>query len=94
MKRMTLIWGILLIVGIASWVGADEAAQEVEMLVEEALGVEAVTAVTVASSAPLSAIAFKPFLLKNQPAEAKAYLLATKSGLATVSSPIDFANDE
>ncbi len=42
-----------------------------------------VTAVTVASSAPLSEIAFNPFLLKNQPADANAYLVATKAGFAT-----------
>jgi hypothetical protein len=51
-----------------------------------------VTEVTVAESAPLSAIEFKPFFEKNQAADANGYFVATKSGLDTVSSPIEFAN--
>ncbi len=51
-----------------------------------------VTAVTVASSAPLSAIAFNPFFEKNQAADANGYLVETKSGFDTVSSLIALAN--
>ena len=45
-----------------------------------------VTAVTVASSAPLEAISFSLFLEKNQAAESKGYLVATRSGFARISS--------
>ena len=48
-----------------------------------------VTAVTVAVSAPLSQIAQRPFELKKNAAEAKGYLVATKSGFAIQSSPIN-----
>jgi hypothetical protein len=52
-----------------------------------------VTAVTVASSAPLSAISFILLVENNHAADAKGYFVATKSGLDTVSSPIALAND-
>ena len=51
-----------------------------------------VTAVTVASSAPLSQIDQSLFESKKNAAEAKGYLVATKSGLATQSSPMNLVN--
>jgi hypothetical protein len=51
-----------------------------------------VTASTEASEASLHLP--KQFLLKNQAADNNGYFVATKSGFATVSSPIDFAKDE
>ena len=51
-----------------------------------------VTAVTVASSAPLSQIAQRPFELKKKAAEANGYLVATKSGFDAISSPINLPN--
>jgi hypothetical protein len=51
-----------------------------------------VTAVTVASSAPLSHIDHNLFESKKNAADANGYLVATKSGLATVSSPMNLAN--
>ena len=48
-----------------------------------------VTEVTVASSAPLSQIDQSLLESKKKAAEAKGYLVDTKSGLPTVSSPIN-----
>jgi len=50
-----------------------------------------VTAVTVALSAPLSQIDQSLFESKKNAAEANGYFVATKSGFATVSSPMNFA---
>ena len=50
-----------------------------------------VTAVIVALSAPLSQIAQSLFESKKNAADANGYFVATKSGLATVSSPINLA---
>jgi len=49
-----------------------------------------VTAVTVASSVPLSQIDHNLFESKKNAADAKGYLVATKSGFATQSSPMNF----
>ena len=46
-----------------------------------------VTAVTVASSAPLSQIAHNLFESKKNAAEAKGYFVATKSGLSIKFTP-------
>ena len=51
-----------------------------------------VTAVTVASSAPLSQIDHNLLESKKNAAEANGYLVATKSGFATQSSPMNFVN--
>ena len=48
-----------------------------------------VTAVTVAVSAPLSQIDHNLFESKKKAADANGYLVATKSGLLTQSSPIN-----
>ena len=50
-----------------------------------------VTAVTVASSAPLSQIDQSLFESKKKAADANGYFVATRSGLATVSSPMNLA---
>ena len=47
-----------------------------------------VIAVTLASSAPLSAKAFKLLLDQNHAAESNGYFVATKSGFAAISSLI------
>ena len=53
-----------------------------------------VTAVTVASSDPLSQMLQREFELKKNAAEAKGYLVATKSGFAKMSSPTVLSNLE